>query len=265
LRELYATELMLGGGHVAGYAVDAARGQAAARALDALAQPQAFAARYGVAPDTPPMLFAMGDGNHSLATAKVIWERHKATMGMDHASRYALVEVVNIHDAALDFAPIHRLLFGATADLRQALAGHFGNRLRCTDMPSAAAMRRRVQDAQGTTQAVGVIGPGPRCSLIEITDAPATLAVSTLQPAIDAFVAAGGARELDYVHGDEVLQRLAMAEGNIGVHFAPVGKSELLKRVVLDGPLPRKTFSMGEAHEKRYYVEARHLQPPSPR
>jgi len=106
-RELAAGRfpLMLGGGSVAGYAVESARGEAAAMALDALAEPRAFAARYDVPAHTPPMLFAMGDGNHSLATAKVIWERHKAAVGMDHPSRFALVEVVNIHDIALDFAP----------------------------------------------------------------------------------------------------------------------------------------------------------------
>ncbi len=256
---LYDTELMLGGGHVSGHAVDAARGEAAARALHALAQPQAFAARYSVPPETPPMLFAMGDGNHSLATAKVIWERNKATLGMQHPSRHALVEVVNIHDAALDFASIHRLLFGVTEDLRDALARHFGTALRCSDAPSAAAMRERVLAAPLTAVAVGLIGPGARCSVIEIADVPASLAVGTLQPVIDSFVERGGARELDYVHGDAALERLAMAEGNLGLHFAPLGKSELLKRVILDGPLPRKTFSMGEAHEKRYYIEARRL------
>ena len=259
LRPLYDTPLMLGGGRVAGYAVDAPRGEAAAHAIDALAEPQAFARRYGVPPGTPPMLFAMGDGNHSLATAKVIWERHKAAVGMAHPSRFALVEVVNIHDAALDFAPIHRLLFGVTADLREALARHFGNRMRCIDVASVHEMRRRVATANGATRAVGLIGPGAHFGVIEIVDAPSPLAVSTLQPAIDAFVEAGHARELDYVHGDAVLETLALAEGNLGVHFPPVDKTELLKRVMLDGPLPRKTFSMGEAHEKRYYIEARRL------
>ena len=264
LPKVYDTALMLGGGQVAGYSVDAARGAHAAGALDALVQPAAFAARYGVPASTPPMLFAMGDGNHSLATAKVIWERHKATVGLQHPCRFALVEVVNIHDNALDFAPIHRLLFGVTADVRQALAWHFGSRLRCTDVPSAGAMRQQVRCAQGTRQAVGLIGPGLRCSVIEIQDPPSTLAVGTLQPFIDELIDTKVARELDYVHGDEVLERLAMAEGNIGFHFAPVGKSELLRRVVLEGPLPRKTFSMGEAHEKRYYIEARRLRTHEP-
>ena len=121
LAPLYKTELMLGGGHVAGFAVDAARGQQVVRALQALADPRACAQRYGMPEGTPPMLFAMGDGNHSLATAKSLWERIRANAGMDHPSRWALVEVVNIHDPALAFEPIHRLLFGVKVDVRAAL------------------------------------------------------------------------------------------------------------------------------------------------
>jgi hypothetical protein len=259
LPQLYETELMLGGGHVAGHAVDGAHSARAVQALQALADPQAFAARYGVPAGTPVMLFAMGDGNHSLATAKSIWESAKASVGMAHPSRYALVEVVNIHDPALDFAPIHRLLFGVTADVRQALVQAFGPRAVCTDVASAAAMRERVAAARGPHQTAGLIGPGPRFSVIEIAEPPSTLAVGTWQPFIDGFIERGGAREVDYVHGDEALERLAQQAGHVGVHLAGIGKSELMRRVVHEGPTPRKTFSMGEAHEKRFYVEARRI------
>ena len=261
LPKLYDTELMCGGGRVAGYAVDAAHAARAVQALQALADPQAFATRYGVPLDTPPMLFAMGDGNHSLATAKSIWEGAKATVGMDHPSRYALVEAVNIHDPALDFAPIHRLLFGVAADVRLTLQRAFGSRVSCTDVPSAAAMRERVSAAHGLRQTVGLIGPGARFSVVEIAEPPSTLAVGTWQPFIDTFIERGGAEEVDYVHGDEALERLAQQPGQVGVHFSALGKSELMRRVVHDGPTPRKTFSMGEAHEKRYYMEARRLAP----
>jgi len=123
-------------------------------------------------------------------------------------------------------------------------------------------MRERVRAVAGPRQAAGLVGPGARCSVVEITDPPSTLAVGTLQPFLDAFIERGGATHVDYVHGDEVLERLAMEEGRIGIHFAAVGKSDLLRRVVHEGPLPRKTFSMGEAHEKRYYVEARRIRLP---
>jgi hypothetical protein len=260
LPRLYDTELMAGGGHVAGHAIDGARAARAVAALSALADPRTFAARYGVAPDAPTLLFAMGDGNHSLATAKSIWDEAKASVGLDHPSRYALVEVVNIHDAALEFAPIHRLLFGVTADVRAALAQTFGARVTCSDVPSAAAMRARVAQArQGERITAGLIGPGAHFTVVEIAEPPSSLAVGTWQPFIDGLIERGLAREVDYVHGDDALERLAQQSGCVGVHLAGIGKSELMRRVVHEGPTPRKTFSMGEAHEKRYYMEARRI------
>ncbi|WP_088285897.1 DUF1015 domain-containing protein [Ideonella sp. A 288] len=290
LERLYQTELMLGGGQVSGYAVDDALGERAAQALDALARPEVSALRYGVPPDTPVMLFAVGDGNHSLATAKSIWERTKAEVGMDHPSRWALVEVENIHDPALHFAPIHRLLLGVTTDVRAALARHFGHRLSVTDVADAAAMQAglgaqasgqagEAAGAQGVganpsqafgtnpsqafgtnpSQAFGLVGPGDRFSVVRVTDPPSSLAVGTVQAFIDALVAQGGIGAVDYVHGDDVLARLGRQPGCVGFHLDTVGKSELLRRVMHEGPLPRKTFSMGEAHEKRYYIEARRI------
>ena len=259
LSRLYETALMQGGGRVAGYAVPRERADAAVQALGALASPGAFASRYGVPAATPPMLFAVGDGNHSLATAKSIWERVKGALGMQHPSRYALVEVGNIHDPALVFEPIHRLLFGVRADVRAALAASFGQRLSCTDVPSAEAMREQLQADEGAVQVAGLIGPGARYSVIRITEPPCALAVGTVQAFIDDWIGRGGATQVDYVHGDDVLQRLATAAGSVGFHLATLSKSELLRRVVHEGPLPRKTFSMGEAHEKRYYVEARRI------
>jgi len=272
LEPLYQAELMLGGGSVRGFAVDAARGQAVAGALEALARPDVMARRYDVPAGTPPMLFAVGDGNHSLATAKSIWEQAKAraAVGMDHPSRWALVEVENIHDPALHFAPIHRLLFGVRTDVRAALAEAFGPRFGCSEAPSAEAMRAQVQALQASAagaaragqradQAAGLVEPGGRFSVIRINNPPASLAVGTLQPVIDRLVAQGGAASVDYVHGDETLERLAQQPGCVGFHLGTVAKGELLKRVMHEGPLPRKTFSMGEAHEKRYYVEVRKI------
>jgi hypothetical protein len=259
LSPLYATELMLGGGHVAGFAVDAARGEAIVRALQALADPRACARRYGLPEGTPPMLFAMGDGNHSLATAKSIWEQARATAGMDHPSRWALVEVVNIHDPALDFAPIHRLLFGVKVDIREALARRFGGKVTFSDLPTGEAMRARLHELPAGRQAAGLIMPGGRFAVVQFDDPPSSLAVGTLQPFIDRLIAEGGAAAVDYVHGDETLQRLAQQAGCAGFHIGTVGKRELLARVVREGPLPRKTFSMGEADEKRFYVEARRI------
>lgn len=259
LTKLYDTGLMQGGGHLAGYAVDASRAEQATRALHALARPQAFAARYGVRDGTPVMLFAVGDGNHSLATAKSFWESVKGSVPADHPSRYALVEVENIHDPALEFSPIHRLLFGVSGDIRQALAREFGARVTCTDVPNTAAMRERVTTELQGRQTIGLIGPGPRCSVVEVTEPPSTLAVGTFQPFIDRFLEQGGAAEVDYIHGDDTLERLAAGSSSAGIHLPPVSKAGLLRMVVREGPLPRKTFSMGEADEKRFYMEARRI------
>jgi hypothetical protein len=121
------------------------------------------------------------------------------------------------------------------------------------------ALRSAVQALAAPAQAVGLIEPGGRFTLAELTQAPAALAVGSFQPVIDRFVAQAGAAEVDYVHGDDALAQLALRAGCCGLHFPLVPKGELLKRVVHGGPLPRKTFSMGEADEKRFYVEARRI------
>jgi NADPH-dependent ferric siderophore reductase len=129
----------------------------------------------------------------------------------------------------------------------------------CPRAPRCAnAWRRRA--ARGHT--LGLVGPGARFSVLEIADPPSTLAVGTLQPFIDGLIERGGAKEVDYVHGDDALERLALNHGCIGFHLAGMGKSELMRRVVHEGPTPRKTFSMGEAHEKRFYIEARRIGSP---
>ena len=136
------------------------------------------------------------------------------------------------------------------------------SRLRCSEVASADTMRQRVQAAPAQVHAAGLVGPGARFSVIEIADPPTTLPVATFQGFIDGLIERAGAAQVDYVHGDEVLERLAMQDGNVGFHLAAVAKSQLLRRVVHEGPLPRKAFSMGEAHEKRFYVEARRIRDP---
>lgn len=254
---LYDTGLMAGGGHLRGLAIDAGRAARVVQALTALAEPKAFARRHGVPEDTPVMLFPVGDGNHSLATAKATWAEIKAGgAAPDHPARYALVEVVNIHDPALEFEPIHRLLLGVTGDLQQALQAAWGSALQCRAASSADAMRAQV----GTDpRRFGIVGPGARFVVAELEGGPAALALDALQPFVDRLLAASGAGGIDYVHGDDVLERLAQQPGHAGLHLPTLAKGDLLRRVVHMGPLPRKTFSMGQAHEKRYYVEARRI------
>ena len=259
LERLYDTDLMLGGGRVAGFAVDAARGERAAAALRALADTEAFAARYAVPDATPVMLFAVGDGNHSLATAKAYWDSIRHSVAGDHPARYALVEIENIHDPALEFSPIHRVLFGVSGDVRKAMEQQFGARAACRDVASAAAMRSAIAAAPASSHVAGLAGPGTRFSVVEVAQPESTLAMGTFQSFIDGFIARGGAKSIDYVHGEEAFERLAAADGNLGFHLPALSKAGLLRMVVREGPLPRKTFSMGEADEKRFYIEARRI------
>ena len=260
LQPLYDTPLMRGGGRVAGRALGADAQARVVQALHALGDGAAFAARHSLPPDTPPMLFAVGDGNHSLATAKACWDRIKDTVGPDHPARWALVEVENIHDHALAFSPIHRLLVGVAGEIRQALSAHFGARVRIVDQPDAAAMRTALAVLPRSQHAAGLVQPGGRHALVVVADAPAAqLDVATFQGFVDVLLAQGGAHEVDYVHGDDALAQLASAEGCAGLHLATLGKIELIGRVARHGPLPRKSFSMGEADEKRFYLEARRI------
>ena len=259
LEKLYDFDLMLDSGHLAGYAVNAVYENKVIEALRGLAKPETFAAKYGIGKDQPVLLFAMGDGNHSLATAKAIWEKMKPQVGMDHPARYALVEIENVHDEGLEFEPIHRVVFGLKKDLFAVLEKTFGANFTYTPVANSDEMVKRVDSAEGGVQAIGLVGGGKRFGVIEIVHASSNLAVGTIQAFIDVFMKDDGAEKIDYVHGEEVVERLALQSGNAGFYLAGMHKSDLFKTVILDGALPRKTFSMGEAREKRFYMEARKI------
>lgn len=257
--KLYDFELMLGSGHLAGYAVNAEFENKVVEALRGLADPTTFSAKYGIDKNAPVLLFAMGDGNHSLATAKAIWEKNKAQVGMDHPTRYALVEIENVHDAALEFEPIHRVVFGLKKDIVGEMQQVFGDNFNYFDVASPNEMMRRVENPVGDRQLIGVIGGGRQFGVIEIAHPALNLAVGTLQNFLDGFIKSGGAEKIDYVHGEDVVEKLALQPNNVGFYLAGMNKSDLFKTVILDGALPRKTFSMGEAKEKRFYMEARKI------
>ncbi len=254
----YNFDLMQNSGHLAGYLVPADLEEQAVQALEALARPETFAAKYGVATNLPVLLFAMGDGNHSLATAKAYWEKIKAKVGMNHPARYALVEIENVHDEALVFEPIHRILFGLKRDILAEMNAHFGGNYTFTPLADAKTMVSRVDKASGPKQAIGVVSD-KGFGLIEIANPTSNLPVGTLQAFLDPFIKGGGAEKIDYVHGNEVVVSLGSKPGNIGFYVPAMDKSDLFKTVILDGALPRKTFSMGEAHEKRFYMECRKI------
>ena len=258
LQKLYDFELMLGSGHLVGYQVNEEMENGVVAALRALAQPEVFSQKYGVA-EKPVLLFAMGDGNHSLATARAIWEKMKPSVGMQHPARYALVEIENVHDEALEFEPIHRVLFGLKGDIVAAMQAHFGDHFQYSACASAEEMVKRVDSAAGPRQAVGLILPDKGFGVVEIDNPSSNLPVGTLQGFLDVFLKSGGAEKIDYVHGADVTAQLGGQPGNAGFYLPGMHKSDLFKTVILDGALPRKTFSMGEAHEKRFYMEARKI------
>lgn len=255
LPQIYDTDLMLGGGHVSGFAVDEpSLIEHLTASFERIAAPDYSGKRYGV---RTSLLFAVGDGNHSLATAKRVWEDLKAA-GADeqtHPARYALVEVVNIH--SVPFEPIHRVVFGVNREVvAMALSELF-------EQPPKTASSRG--EALQVAQPVGLSDPADR--------APRRIALlgrdqsQTVPLAGDGLVHAEVQRaleenlppeaEVDYVHGEEEAARLVSDEGAAAVVLPPFDRSALFREVVHNGPLPRKVFSMGHAADKRYYMEAR--------
>ena len=260
-KKLYDFDLMLDSGHLTGYAVNDEFENKVVDGLRDLAKPEVFAAKYGIDKDQSVLLFAMGDGNHSLATAKAIWEKMKPHVGMDHPSRYALVEIENVHDEGLEFEPIHRVLFGLRKDLFFGLKKTFGANLTYKPVASAEEMVKAVDSAEGEKQAIGLVGGGRSAEfgVLEIANPSSNLPVGTIQSFLDVFLKEDGAEKIDYVHGEDVTVNLGSQPNNAGFYLPGMNKSDLFKTVIVDGALPRKTFSMGEAREKRFYMEARKI------
>lgn len=260
LTPLYDFELMKGSGHLRGFLVDhPALEQRAVHALETLADQKAFAKKYNVASEKGVLLFAMGDGNHSLATAKAIWEKMKPQVGMDHPARYALVELENVHDQGLEFEPIHRVLFGLKTDVFEAMRKHFDGHVDFVPATTMEAMVNAVDENKcETPQPIGIASPNGYF-IAYLTKPTSNLPVGTLQSFLDSFLKSCGAEKIDYVHGQDVVKNLGTLPGNVGFYVPGMDKNELFKTVILDGALPRKTFSMGEAHEKRFYLECRKI------
>jgi hypothetical protein len=169
------------------------------------------------------------------------------------------VEIENVHDEGLDFEPIHRVLFGLKKDLFTELEKYFGKSFHYKPVASAEEMVKVVDSASGEKQTIGLVGGRKQFGVIEIANPSSNLPVGTIQPFIDSFLKNGGAEKVDYVHGEDVTVNLGSEPNNAGFYLPGMNKSDLFKTVILDGALPRKTFSMGEAHEKRFYMEARKI------
>jgi hypothetical protein len=262
---LYEFELMRGGGRLRGWHVDEpALIEQIGRALAQLADPRRFQERYD---SDRVMLYAMGDGNHSFATAKAIWEQLKAAAAdratiMNHPARYALVELVNVHDPGLEFEAIHRVLFEVDVDDLLACArAHFaavGTPCRIDWPADRQTMAAAMTAAPAGSHAIPFIAGG-RHGLLTVVRPHLILAVATLQEFLDAYLAAGGRGQIDYIHGDAAVERLSARPDAIGFLLPALSKHELFRTIVRDGALARKTFSMGEADEKRFYLEGRRI------
>ena len=241
--KVYDFDLMKNGGHLKGYLLNDATMDEIDEKLASLADEDYFEKKYNVK-DKGTLLFAMGDGNHSLATAKTCYEKLKETMPkeeyLNSLARYALVELVNLHSEALEFEAIHRVLFDVDKDkLLSSLKEYY----------------KINKDGNGQSFKV-VTNNIDETWYIE--NPKSNIAVGSIQIFLDEYLKENSGR-IDYIHGEEVTKSLAKKDNNIGFIFEAMPKEELFRTVILDGALPRKTFSMGHANDKRYYLESRKI------
>lgn len=240
---VYDTDLMQKGGHIKGYKLSDEVINEVVSKLEELADKDNFEKKYDVT-DKGVLLFAMGDGNHSLATAKACYEKLKETMSeeeyLNNPARYALVELVNLHSEALEFEAIHRVIFDVDVeDLVKSLNEYY------------------TINEEGNGQKFELITKDYD-KVLYIENPKSNIPVGSIQMFLDEYLA-NHQGKIDYIHGDDTTKEMASKEGNVGIIFDAMSKGDLFKTVILDGALPRKTFSMGHAHDKRFYLEARKI------
>ena len=241
---VYDFDLMKNGGHIKGYVLNNEAMDEVDKGLAALADQSTFDAKYNVK-DKGVLLFAMGDGNHSLATAKACYENLKKTMSeeeyLNHPARYALVELVNLHSKALEFEAINRVVFDTNPeDLVEKLKEYY------------------VINKNGNGEKFEII-TNDIDEVWYIENPKSNISVGSIQMFLDEYLKDHPGK-VDYIHGEDVTKELTHKnENNVGFIFDAMPKSELFKTVILDGSLPRKTFSMGHSYDKRYYLEARKI------
>ncbi|MGN0795825.1 MAG: DUF1015 domain-containing protein [Christensenellales bacterium] len=222
--KLYDFELNMGGGRLVGYKVPFADVD-----FDGLTDVDEQKSKYG---KTTNFIFAVGDGNHSLATAKTHWDEVKKGLSdeekKNHPARFALCEINNVHSDGITFEPIHRVVFGVDDDFIDYLKAKLSGEAKLK------------VEYKGKAEYIDVPKLTP-------------LAISEIQKAIDDY----GKGECDYIHGDEHLKNVASSGNGVAIYMPKIEKADLFKFVLSNGVLSRKSFSMGEAEEKRYYTEAR--------
>lgn len=250
LKKVYDTSLMADGGKLEAYLVDSDEDKK--RILDA------FNVLYDALDDHNPLLFAMGDGNHSFATAKSCWEDIRKDLSEEerktHPARFCLVELENIFDPGLVFEPIHRVLFNVPEDvfLSELRKNAESVELETIGCRNCIAKRNADQSVQGFGYCTS-----DKHVFVRLKNASSNISAGTIQKVIDTLIENG--YSLDYIHGADVTDELGSKPGNIGIFLPAVSKETFFETIIKDGALPRKTFSMGEANEKRYYMELRKI------
>lgn len=245
MERVYDFDLMEGGGHIVGYALNDEQKADVCELLNNLGDVDRFKERYQ-AIDEAVMIYAVGDGNHSLAAARDSYlelkHDHPEYDWEHHPARFAMVELVNLHDNSLEFEAIHRVCFSVEPqNLLDELIAYY---------PGA-------HYGEGEGHSFVYVWEGGQ-GTITVPNPAAQLAVGTLQGFLDKYLLDHNGY-LDYVHGTEVVRELGEKPRNIGFILPAMGKHELFMSVIHDGALPRKTFSMGEAQDKRFYLEARKI------
>lgn len=244
-KKAYDFDLFDGGGHVRGYFIDKETFSSINEALTELSSAQEMKNKYDV--DCVPLLFAIGDGNHSLAGAKALYEEIKGAIGNDaainHPSRYALCEVVNLHDDALEFEPIYRVIFGADPENFLSEFERYSNNI-CGNVNKTQNITCLVGNKR-----INIAFDHPQCNL----------SVGSVQNFLDYYISMHKNVKIDYIHGTDSVEKIVNETGAIGILFDGMTKDSLFKTVICEGALPRKTFSMGHAKDKRYYIECRKI------
>lgn len=268
-QQIYDTELMQKGGHVSGWLIP--EGEITDNIMlkiEQLAEPEAFRERYHLKEDYPLLNFAVGDGNHSMATAKAAWENIKKDLTEEekknHPARFCLCEIVNIQDKSLEIEPIHRVVFNVEEEELLCAAEKYYEEQGCR-LIIADETQLEETGSQAKPDVKGdVIHSFTLCSArgrktLRVLNSKWGIAVAALQAFLDDFLASHSESRIDYIHGMDVVEHLGMKEGNVGIFLPEVLKEDLFIGVIKDGVLPRKTFSMGEANEKRYYMECKKI------
>jgi hypothetical protein len=254
LELVYETELMKNGGYICGYAINSEEH------IQQLATH--FKALFDSADKENPLVYAMGDGNHSLATARSCWLDIKKDLSKEeiesHPARYALVEIENIYDEGLAFEAIHRVLFNTSKELFIETLSHYCDEFEIESASSIDEMMSYVAE-QSEKQKFGY-NDKDGYYVVTLSSPHSSIAAGTLQSVIDELLEKKiKGQSVDYIHGVDITGLLGEREGNIGIFLPAIDKNTFFDAIINDGALPRKTFSMGEAHEKRFYMEARKI------